>query len=33
MEPTSPMAASLTEVAVVGSGGDGLVAAAVDDNN
>jgi hypothetical protein len=33
MEPMAPMAASLTAVAVDGSGSDGVVAAAVDDNN
>jgi hypothetical protein len=33
MEPTAPMAAWLTAVAVDGSGGNGIVAAPVDDNN
>ncbi len=33
MEPTAPMAALLTAVAVDGSGVNGVVAAAVDDNN
>jgi hypothetical protein len=33
MEPTVPMAVLLMAVAVDGSGGDGVVAAAINDNN
>ncbi len=33
MEPTAPMAALLTAVAVDGGGGNGVVFAAIDDNN
>ncbi len=33
MEPTAPMGALLTAVAVDGNGGNGIVAATVDNNN